>query len=327
MKKFLYLLLNIFSGYVELGVILYTLSLQYSPLKIIGIALAFQIGNLVPVPIHLNKLSIYFSLMISIIFILFSYTYHKQYFILFIGILFLSVAIQLIRYNCTEKTSTTLKRISRVTGFIIAPIFSIFIILFVLFLLFVCTIMLNAHNKKIFIIKPKLNFYNITMIIHQMHYFCYTYFIIIILHNLMKFSSGLICIFFTLVWITYITTSHFFNKNTYKKYFVIGHLFLFVILGLMYFNFSKYLTVVLWICTGFGAGTIFALNRLNKKFIPYDENAMEYSENIGHILGILLSLLLYAIDKNVFLPIAGAAALVLFAAGYFHFKTIACSST
>lgn len=321
MRKHLYLLLGLLSGYIELGGILYALSLQYPPIKAIGIVLAFQIGNLVPVPIRLNKISTYSALTISAFCFLYLQFYSSEYWVLLFGMAFLSAAILSMRSNYAEKTGTTSKRISRVSGFIIAPLFSIPLVLLALALLYVFILILSGKNTKIAIIKPKLNFYNVIMIIHQMHYFCYTYFIIIIIHNIMRFSPFSICIFFALGWITYISIGYFLNKTNYKAYFIIGHSFLFIVLGLMYFNFSNYLTIVLWICTGFGAGTIFALNELNKSLLPYNKDAMDYSENIGHILGIILSLALYSISKNIYLPLAGASVLAILAAISFYLKT------
>lgn len=321
MKKVLYLLLGILSGYIELGGILYALSLQYPPIKAIGIVLAFQIGNLVPVPVRLNKISTYLALTASIFCFLFIQFNSCEYWVLLFGTAFLSAAILSMRSNYAQKTGTTSKRISRVSGFIAAPLFSIPAVLFTLVLLYVFILTLSAGNTKIAIIKPKLNFYNLIMIIHQMHYFCYTYFIIIIIHNVMRYSSFMICIFFALGWVTYISIGYLLNKTNYKAYFIMGHSFLFITLGLMYFNFSDYLTIVLWICTGFGAGTIFALNELNKNLLPYDKNAMDYSENIGHILGIILSLILYIISNNIYLPIAGASALAIFAAISLYIKS------
>lgn len=314
MRKILYVLLTIFSGYIELGGVLYALLTGYSPLMTIGIVLAFQIGNIVPIPLSLNKFYTYLVLIAGVWSFSIVQFFNGGYWYIVVGVALLSSGTLSIRVNYAKKTGTTIKRLSRVSGFMLAPLFYIPAILVTVIILFFFMVLLTSEESRLGFIKPKMNYFNIIMIIHQMHYFCYTYFIIIILYDRMNFKAVNISLFFVLGWITYILIGHFLRGFSFRKYFILGHMGLFAILGIMYFNISNNLTVILWICTGLGAGTIFALSEINKQHTPYDKNAMDFAENSGHILGIVLSMILYGISKNIYLPIGGAAFLALLAA-------------
>jgi hypothetical protein len=316
LKKLLYIILSILSGYVEFGIVLYMLAQSYSAVWVVITALAFQIGNLVPVPIKLNKLITRFSIAACIIsFAIVQYlSLNMSFWIMLIGITLLSVSIQSIRSNYTEKTGTTSKRVSRVAGFMFAPFFSIGILILVMLVMMTFTFKIDIKKDKASVIIPKLNYFNVVMIVHQMHYFSYTYFLIIILYKLMDFSAVTICLAFSLSWITYISIGYILNKPSYRKCFIAGHTFLFIVLVCVYLNHSSYLQLALWICTGFGAGTFFALNKLDKESNKYEKNAMDYSENIGHVLGTLISIPLYLATESLFFPVAVAAIFALIAA-------------
>jgi hypothetical protein len=50
MDRLIFLLLSTISGVMELGCILFGLSMRLSIIEVVGIGLAYQIGNLVPNP-------------------------------------------------------------------------------------------------------------------------------------------------------------------------------------------------------------------------------------------------------------------------------------
>jgi hypothetical protein len=57
--------------------------------------------------------------------------------------------------------------------------------------------------------------------------------------------------------------------------------------------------IIIWILTGLGGGTIFAL----KKILQVDNKPdLEFSENIGHVLGVFLSFIMFFIYNSFVVP-------------------------
>lgn len=293
-----FLILSFISGFVELGCILNGIHNNFSILQIVGIGLAYQVGNLSPNPIKLGpKLTIFASISSIIFFTL--YLNFGHYSSLFLTIVTLSMVIQSLRALSKASVNTTLKRSFRILGFA----FSFMIILdittiVIQSLLLILSISSRSHMSKTTLLKPKIKFINFIMIIHQFHYFTYAYFVLYLFSRL-GLSISLMTIFFILGWLTYTYISCILKKDYYVSYFLVGHTFLFFVLFLLALNYNNTLMIYLWILTGFGGGTVFCIKKINEIHQDSSSQDMEFSENIGHVVGVLLGMSLYYITSNI----------------------------
>lgn len=300
----IFLLFSMLSGFVELGNIFWTIYNDNSVLACIGLGLAYQLGNLVPVPIKLNK-NVNLALIVISIFLVSIYNFiNANYWILFLLIILTAMSIQNVRSIMKDSVSTTVKRAFRILGFVLAPICYNEKVLFgIIIFIFIVTVM-QQNNQEFKIDKCKIKFINLVMIFHQMHYFSYVYFIIYIMifHNI-HWSKLIYGCIFALSWLTYIVMPHVFCKESYAKYFIVGHLFLTLTLICMILFRDNNLIILFWIITGFGGGTVFCIGKINgiKKFCS--KNDLILSENIGHILGVLGGITIYSITDSIYAPI------------------------
>lgn len=304
-----FLILSFISGFIELGVIFLAIDYSMSILQIIGVGLAYQIGNIIPNPIRINKLYAIMSSIISICILCGSLLYGIRYILFFISIICMSSNVQLIRCVVKENISTTLKRSFRIAGFFISILISIELMIIVNIIILIIICRSTIENKKIIILKPRIKKMSIIMIIHQIHYFSYSYFLIILLRNIMLECTLMsISITFILGWISYISISHFLRKDKYKIYFILGHTFLAIILLLMSYTYNSNELIVLWVMTGLGGGTVFCVKKvdlLTKDKLNNDD--LVFAENIGHILGVVVGMLAYALTNSIRIPIVVAA--------------------
>jgi uncharacterized protein YacL len=73
----------------------------------------------------------------------------------------------------------------------------------------------------------------------------------------------------------------------------------------------------LWVLTGFGGGTVFCINKINEITEESSKSDIIFSENLGHIAGVVIGMFTYAITDRIDLPMyqsfifAGATALLM----------------
>jgi len=283
---------------LEFGILIWGLALGLPIWKIILLAVAYQIGNLFP---KTNQPTLLILTFIAIVF----YFLGSLYIYLFIIILLLSSILQNIKTLTKSNISTFRKRVFRIGGFIISPIFLWSpILLIILILIFISLLIDDYYRKEIYIFQvpsfvKNFNFDSLIMTIHQIHYFSYVYFIIIIIFQLHHASIYYLGVYITLGWLTYIYMEKVLIKKQYYKYAIYGHSFLFLILGLLSNYYTDfYLLIFLWILTGIGGGTVFSIRYIAKNNKDITEKDIDFSENIGHILGPLLGLGIYKINND-----------------------------
>jgi hypothetical protein len=307
MNKAVFLLLSCISGMVELGGIFYTINNNYSIVEIIGIGLAYQIGNLVPNPLRANKFTTVIASCFSLLaFIAFQF-YATNYYLLFIAFVAAAITIQSVRSLQKDNVGTTTKRSFRVLGFLVSPFVGIPGNIAISFLLVgICcfTTWSHRHNQ---LMKPRISSINLIMIFHQIHYFSYAYFVLLQLEHVAGIAGWsndlnllLAAAAFTLGWLTYIAVPHLYTKNTFAKYFIIGHCFVSLLLFLMGILHNSPMFILLWILTGFGGGTVFCIEKMNKITYHSSKPDMVFSENLGHIIGVCTGLFSYLISGHNF---------------------------
>lgn len=310
MAKNCFLLLSLISGIVEIGLIIMGIKLQFGIVNIILIGLSYQIGNLVPNPIQINKSK---CILISLLGsgALVGYLYTKEKLLLFISCSFLAMAIQGLRSIEKGKVATATKRTFRIIGFLFSFILTSKILLVISIAVLVISIFTKDAGKQCKIILPKMKFINLIMIVHQLHYFSYCYFIILVLYGILqKKNMFIIGVLFSLGWLTYSYIPNIIKGVKYEKYLIIGHVFLAVVLVCLSKATGLYVAI-LWILTGFGGGTVYCIDKVRERNDESDKNSMVFSENVGHILGIICGLIIYLISNSIHAPIFLAAIFAL----------------
>jgi len=140
-----------------------------------------------------------------------------------------------------------------------------------------------------------------------MHYFAYAYIILIVANKFDNNNGFFTALVFTLGWITYISAQYIFRGKYYSAYLACGHIFLALILVVMAISGSDLIKIILWVFSGFGAGTVFCIKEVLKKHGGNSANTLETSENYGHILGLLACIGAYAIFDTITAPIIVAS--------------------
>ncbi len=324
MEKIIFLILSFLSGATELGGILYALRTNFNIVEIVGLGLAYQIGNLVPNPIKLNrKASIFSAVLSSCCFVTFKFI-NANYWLLFVGFVLIAMSIQSLRSLQKENVSTPVKRLFRIIGFLGSPLMSINVFVCVGVILICVSTVTKWNYIKCELNRPKVGFINAIMITHQIHYFAYAYFILILIANIISksfnknsISQILIGVLFTLGWLTYTSISVVLKKEKYFRYFITGHLFLTIVLFSLAYNSDNYWSIILWILTGFGGGTVFCIEKINNLTNESTKRDIVFSENIGHIIGVIFGLVVYLFSTKTNYPVylssifAGVTALLM----------------
>lgn len=308
LNTIIFLLFSFISGFIELGGVFWAIEKGYTVVQTVVLGLAYQLGNFTPVPLRINSRIAIFLAFLSECFIGINCFYKTSYILCFISTVFLAMVIQFVRSEMKDKVSTTIKRIFRVAGFVIAPFYNMYIAFVIAIFILLIAALKKTSNQKLGLIQCKITPINKVMIIHQMHYFGYVYFMIIILvtqnQNLHSLVYGIL---FALGWVTYVSIPHILCGNEYMKYFIVGHTFLVSVLLIMSANYQSFLSIILWILTGFGGGTVFCIGKINSNKNICSKNDLTFSENIGHILGALGGILAYQLIGKIYAPIIFSA--------------------
>lgn len=314
MSNFIFLFLSFISGLVEIGIIMMGININYDPIYIVLLGLSYQLGNLSPNPIKFGKNNLLFILVSGILFLIF-YIKGNNFIFLFFSSTCLAINIQSLRSIKKDSISTSLKRTLRILGFVMAWIVTPYIMFAIFAIIGTVLLFTNFNWPKISVIKPKLNFINIIMIIHQLHYFCYSYFILLVIYKSVSNNNMfIVCCLFSIGWLTYAYVPEIIKGKNYGLYFIFGHLFLASIL-ICLSKAQGSLACVLWLLTGFGGGTVYCINKLAIKNNSYDNNSMVFSENIGHVIGVIIGIMVFILSKkNIFIPILISGIIAILAA-------------
>lgn len=282
-----FLLLSLLSGIIELGGIFYGFKMNLSNISIIMIALVYQLGNLFPIPFKLNRLTLLILSLINFILII-NYIANPN-FVSYISIFFLTTSIiQSLRAESKNDVSTELKRTFRIFGFLISYLFNFKFLISINIMIFIFIFFNKEKNKITYFFPKNKKKLGKIMIFHQLHYFSYVYILLIIFYYNYSLNLLKIGISFSISWIVYTSISIFITSKNYKKIFIIGHLYLGILLFSLAFIDSIYLVNLFWILSGIGGGTVFCIKKLSKDKL--EPNEVIFYENMGHILGVLISL-------------------------------------
>lgn len=291
-----FLLLSLLSGVIELGSVFLGIRLGASVAEIILLPFWYQMGNFLMNYLPRNK-TFYFILFVTFASETISNSFSWSYIVFTSQLVIASYCIQAAREKNKKSCPTWLKRAFRIGGFAISPILVLYngqpiliasTLFSVMFLLRgAATVETTSNKKKYFGI-------SLVMVFHQIHYFVYTYIMPIYLYQRTG-SFIIVAISFVFTWIVYLfpqTIVEKYDIMKYKTVFFVGHSFLATCLGLMTWMANARFTkgvLFCWLLTGFGGGTVFCIKHLSSR---YEQINMDLSENIGHVMGPALAILI-----------------------------------
>lgn len=329
-----YSFLSFISGLYEIGIVVWGMRTFGISGALIG-ALCYQLGNLVPNPIKISKRMCWILLSISSTFGVAGFF---QPVFLYSAVIVFTMVLQNERSILKNKTKNTgskvCKRLFRIIGFACGCVYGIGIFCIGQILLFIsmipimiCLIRTEEDGKTV-ICSPHFNKLDVILILHEIHYFVYCYCILLIVYSLNvcgKTVGSYATIAFALSWIPYALVPNIYKSPTmlkklgYKKTFLIGHSMLTVILVVMFFIFRAeissgnlpLISLTIWLLTGIGGTTEFCIEEIDKLKGTYVKNNHNSAENIGHILGVILSIVLYLITKDLSISVLVAGVFAL----------------
>lgn len=324
--------LSLISGFCEIGIVVWGMKAFGITSALLG-TLCYQVGNLVPNPIKLSRQMCWILLSSALAFGLagfFQPVFLYPALTLFTMVLQNKKALLKKKDNADSKCG---KRLFRSFGFALGFAFRIqLFFICIISVLVICIICKGVNDEKTSITVPHFNKLDVILILHEIHYFVYCYCVFLILYSLTVFGKPVgdyAALAFTLSWIPYALAEKFIKRKIlgklgHKKTFVLGHSILTVFLIAMFLlietgSRTLYLiSLFIWLCTGIFGATELCIGKIDKLQGTYVKTNHDSAENLGHILGVVLSIVLYLITKDLSISVlvAGAfasAALLLMA--------------
>lgn len=280
---------------LELGPIAGLLYWHQGILPVLAAGLAYQVGNLMPRPaVITGRLAIGIAASLGATLLLFIPLAHPLW---FFAIAVLSWTLQAVRRNITAKEGSDLpttaqKRGARVAGFVVATLTPMPIWLALVLLAIAVTLPLvhprtDSISRDRRIVGHRLEW---TMLFHQTHYFSYAYAVPLLVASPALGGVPLTGVWFAFGWVSYLSAETLWRRLPPFPVFIGGHLFLTIVLVLLtLMSAAPWVSVALWILSGFGGGTVYCLALLHKRErLPHTN--LERAEDAGHLLGVTFAL-------------------------------------
>ena len=307
-SKMGYYITCLLSGAIELGTIFVGIKYGFPLTGILGLALAYQSGNVFRFFVN-KKISKYQTIFVLVTLILgFVLLLNKtnpsiSWFILCVYYLLYSTFLQNIRSVVQGDIPRWKKRSCRVIGFMLSFTFYLFpnalLIITSALLLYFSIKEEKFHYEgwiKSWINGEYRHRICWTMVTHQAHYFVYNYVLLYLIFE--HFLNPIVAAgCFVANWIPYTITEPMVKKmkwNCWYKIAVLAHLFnSAVLLGMyVFYDVNIYISVLLWVLTGFGGGNVFCVKKALSEKTVYEKTVWNFSEQIGHILGVSVAIVL-----------------------------------
>lgn len=308
-----YLVASLLSGIIELGSVFFGIRNGYEVPYIISLALAYQLGNILRFLVSKKIADIQNTLLFCSILLscsLFILSGGLKFAVCFILFTLISTMLQNIRSSLQGNIPRWKKRSCRVIGFSLSAFVYVFPnenILILSSILFVISI----HTPKFYYVELVHKWKNgdlgrrfcLSMITHQAHYFAYNYIMIILSMDYFR-NPFIVSAWFIANWIPYTITEPMVKKLkwcNWKRIALFAHVFNAVVLFGMCvcIHHNIYITLILWIFTGFGGGNVFCIKKSLEKKVKYDKKVWMFSEQIGHILGVMTALIISLIGLHI----------------------------
>lgn len=326
----------VLSGAIELGGIFWALGQGRGIVYAVGMTVAYQLGNIFLFLItrrmrKLQSLFVCVALVLGCAATLLPDENDIAYVLCFIEFAVLSTLLQTMRSAVKGREPRWRKRVFRVVGFAFSGIFYYAgdaLLVAVPVLLLALSVVTPRFDDGCWVIRLVRGEYGsnrlcVAMVLHQMHYFvyCYAMLIIAFVGTGNPFVAGL---WFVGNWVPYIAIEPLAKatkSSNWIVFFLGGHILVSAVLLGMYLVLSHSLTsaLVLWVLTGFGGGNVFCIKQLFESKRSYHSQIWVLSENVGHLLGVLVlaGIALAGISLDVTLLIAASLALSTVAVTYY----------
>lgn len=316
MLVFTFYLTCVFSGIIELGAILWGLGHGFSVTWSLGLAVAYQIGNIllffIDEKIRKRQTYILFCFVVITVAMQFPNNPTIEYILAFLTFAGLSTIIQTMRSAVKSKEPRWRKRCFRVVGFVLSAVMYGYgneVLLIISIALFALSIVTPKFDDSCWIKKLVKGEYGdnricVTMVIHQMHYFSYCYAMLVIA-TMFYNNSWIATLWFIGNWIPYIITEpliKYSKKEKWMTFLIAGHVLVAGLLIAMYLAVKQgnvSLAMLLWVFTGFGGGNVFCIKKSLEPVKQYHNMVWVFSENIGHILGVVGVVLMSSLHSNL----------------------------
>lgn len=292
----IYLLLAFCASLLEIGPPIHALNSGHSLETVLWIGLAYQLGNgasslLAPSAWRVIAAACTGLLLAAV---------SSRPVLQACSVAFLSLALhwsrKAVRNVAASLPGTVAKRTARVLGFVTAAVAAPWYALFVALVACAASILAarNDHHAN-HAIAPTLPFFHmvgVVMLLHQLHYFVYSYVVIWLFHSDTPFGALIPCCLFALGWVSYLCAEPLYRRMHPHRVFLLGHTFVALCLfGIAISHASPVLMAALWVMTGFGGGSVYCISRMGK-LQGLGETHIEHWEDAGHIAGVVVALLL-----------------------------------
>ncbi len=236
------------------------------------------------------------------------------------SVAFLSVALQWSRKAVKNAASslpgTVAKRSARVLGFVTVAVAIPWYGLFVALVACAASILVaygdRRSHQSIVPTPPTFHTIGLVMMLHQVHYFVYSYVVIWLFYSDTPFGTLIPCCLFALGWVSYLCAEPLYRRMHPHRVFLLGHTFVALCLfGIAIAYASPVLAPALWVMTGFGGGSVYCISKMGK-LQGMGETYVEHWEDAGHVAGVAAALLLgYLFNFSVPVFFAAGAAFAL----------------
>ncbi len=192
-----------------------------------------------------------------------------------------------------HEPSTPQKRTARVLGFVVATIMPLGVVAIALWTATICG--LGFARKAVeaqaqIEARRKLSALEVIMTLHQSHYFAYCYALPLLFSAAALGGVAWIGLWFALGWVSYLSAEWLWRRFNPTTTFLVGHVSLTILLLVMATVLpGTWATIGLWLASGLGGGTVYCISILHRRAC-LAHRRLELAEDIGHLLGVLISL-------------------------------------
>ncbi|MDL1944714.1 hypothetical protein FBQ99_20495 [Chloroflexi bacterium CFX2] len=289
----LYLFLSFLASLIELGPVILLLVTKNSILSALFVGLCYQLGNIIPGVVRLPRKLLVITIIVGC---LFSVVSSHSPFAFYISVTLASIGLQSLRRAISSKgdlmVTTFTKRLSRIAGFAVSGMFSYWMISIILLILIIVSLIVTQDSHA----KPKLPLPTplaLIMIIHQSHYFSYAYILPALLLLHLHVPATLVGVYFIVGWLSYISTERIVHSKKYIHILIAGHILVAFSLTLLgFFYWSLPLVIFSWFFSGLGGGTVYCITIINRQLVLKSHTEIEFWEDVGHVTGVGLSIIL-----------------------------------
>lgn len=338
----MFLLLSALTSVLECAPLLAGAALGLPPWQLLALCLAYQLGNLFPTPFRLGRRALpgiaASALLLSPLPGLCGGVPLLWWGTSLLTVFCLSCTFQSVRACQKSATGTALKRLARVLGFLLTPLAARCIpAVFAVCSVLVLAALTPAEPRtastpdipplcRMLPENPGLPI----MLWHQLHYFIYAHSMILTVRR-MTGRPTLTMALFAFTWVTYLSVEPWIKRSrggrglTVSEHVTLvlrGHAFLFILLLLLPIVRTPAAAACLWALTGLGGGTVFAISALCRAAPGYQKDALDLTENLGHIGGTLIAVLYLLLFPGglTYLPwLSALCAAAVFSLSHAHF--------